>query len=115
MRRNETLLNRLGEIESQFRELLRHEFKTVSDGKFSQYLWKSDSTWGRKWRDEHSQMLEKLEKEILQLREKLQLPVGESPVSFVEEFVEQRNGLKDRFHGGAKHLADEMLKRLCSE
>jgi len=108
--------SRLRELEEEFACLLEQELQRVSDGHSSRYLERKRQRLfgGRFWRDALTQHLEKLERETSKLRDKLGLPLGESPVAIATIFAELCQAARDELDGGRIRIAREMLKRLSS-
>jgi hypothetical protein len=116
MSRNEKLYKHLDDLEREFAKHLRAEFEEIAGGGYSDFF-------GRKWyrhrshhasqpgrtsADSHTRFLEKLEYDIIALREKLGEPLDLGPTALSTEYPNREKSLPDEFHGGQAHLAREM-------
>ena len=111
MNRTEKLFDSLANLEAQFLKMVIDEFEHRYP---SSYLSRKTSHAfdGKKWRNARTGELERLEKEILALREKLGEPVAEGPIAVVHDFVAAREAANDRYHGGIERLQREARERL---
>jgi hypothetical protein len=106
------LYRRLDELEAEFRTLLRKELETELSGSgFSRYLARKHLFDGRRWRNTSAAHLERLEKDIVRLREKLGEPLTASAVGIALEYARVVPTLKVT-SGEQKHLVKQLLDRL---
>ena len=109
---------RLKELERTFSRLLRRELVMVADsGKIwaSQYLyhkWQyADS--GKSKKNRATKELEKLERDILKLRDKLGLPMNGGPIGIIQEWTEEISGLSEE--SDRRACAKRALAKLSTE
>jgi hypothetical protein len=107
------LYRRLDELEAEFRTLLQKELKAELSGGHSRYLCRKYPHLfeGRFWRNAGAAHLERLEKDIVRLREKLGEPLTASAVGIVLEYARVAPALKVT-SGELKHLLKQLLGRL---
>lgn len=110
MSRTDKLYETLASMESRFLKMVSQEFERS----WSSYLRRKDAIFGegKSWRDARTAELERLEKDIVTLRERLGEPMAESAVAVVQEYVAKRAAAKDRHDGGDAHLRKEALLKL---
>jgi hypothetical protein len=113
MGRKENLYKRLDALEGEFAEYLLKELTNVAEGRISWFLSRKVPHLfdGKKWRNQEVADAERAEKEIIELREKLEEPV-EGPMKFLSEYVEKERQLPDRLDGGDKHLAQQLISNV---
>lgn len=115
MKRNEKLYLQLNELESKFLKLLYSEFCNIAEqGGSSMYLSRKASRLfdGKFYRRDDIDLMESLERKIYQLREKLGETSPGPVIALVNDFLLQDDELKDRFDGGRRALAKQMLERI---
>jgi hypothetical protein len=114
MSRRETQAHRLATLEEEFRRAICEELGLEAESKTSRYFTRKIPfiVDGRKYQDDRTAYLERLEKEIVALHGQLgDSDLGES-LAVVEAFAEK---LAAGLHSGARAgLARELLARLTS-
>jgi len=114
MSRTDKLYKRLDELEAEYIKLAENEFNKVLSNQSSTYFSRKIPYLfdGKFYLNAETAHLEKIESEILALREKLGSPVKSSPVSIVFDYSSKLEGLKDKLTGGKKSLTKEYQKKL---
>ena len=114
MARTENLYRRLEQLEGEFTLILASEFQQIAAGQSSRFLSRKvpNLSDGKYWRDAETQRAEKMEREILVLREKLGETPHDGPVAVTREFVRRRAESSGRYDRGQTLLAKELLARL---
>ena len=112
--RTQRLYHRLREIEEEYRAGLVLEFQKIVAGGLSRYLSRKIPHLfdGRFWRSTESAQLERLEREIQQLRSKLKEPSPGPLVNIVHGFVRDCRETKDKHPGGEVRMAKRCLSEL---
>ncbi len=121
MSRNEKLFNRLDELKSDYQKMIIQELEGVLKGSHSQYFRRKENLFeygpkalGKFWQNKETASIEKLEKEILSLADKLNEPSSSDLCHMIDKFIEERAKLSDRFEGGEEALARRYLNKLKS-
>jgi len=115
MSRTDKLYKRLKELEAEYKKKLIIEFQNVAENiRGSMYLDRKrpHSFAGKFWQSKEVSEIERLEKDIIKLREKLGEPIPGELVALVEEYNEKQEVAKDSLRGGQEHIAREILNRL---
>jgi hypothetical protein len=111
MARVERLFQRLDELEREYRTLLVNACRDELAHKFSKTAVRAllpGLLDGKFWRDQEAAHFEYLDKEIRGLRNKLSLPLSESPVSELEQLRDVFRGKSD---GEGRRLLQNFIDR----
>lgn len=119
MSRNKKLFDRLDQLKNDYKKMIVKEFEGILNGHYSRYFSRKEDLFehgpialGKSWQNKETALTEKVEKEILLLSDKLNEPSAKFLCNMIDNFVEERNNLKDRFEGGEEALAREYLNKL---
>ena len=115
MSKTDNLYKRLEDLEAEYKKKFIMEFQNVAKNICgSMYLNRKRPHMfaGKFWRSKEVSEIERLEKDVIKLREKLGEPVPGELVGLVEEYNEKQEVAKDSLRGGQEHIAREILNRL---
>lgn len=117
MARIDKLQRRLESLEAELREILRHEFESHASGGFGDHFlsWERGkllSHDGKFWRTDYIAHCEKLSTEITTIRGKLGLPIDQSPMRIVHEWLGSFDDFIKGFDGRSVAKAKDCLQML---
>ena len=114
MGKTDKLYKRLDELENEYADLLEQELEVLAKGRSSLYFSRKVRFLfdGKCWRDKDTAYIEKLEKDIYVLRQKLHEPISNSYTNLINQFMQGREIRKDWNDGGEKPIVLNMLKQL---
>ncbi len=115
MSRTEKLYEELEGLEREFCGLLARELELVRQGRHSHYLYSRAARYpeGRTWKAAETSHMERLERKIARLRDKLGASGLASATDLAREFAERKNASGTAWwHGQGQAIAKELLERV---